>query len=333
VIRLTQATMGVADDQVKVSDLPRSDPFEVGDESEPARTDRTLDALDRKRQVGECRRSAISLATSRTAAALLNSCHMSKEPSYEHAGILWVGGPAAAGKTTVSRLLARRHGLLWYSVDAYAFAHEKRAAAAGLHVMGTGPGDFDRRPMIMEDIQSLSVDTSVVVEGAFVTPRMAGVAENAVWLMPSREEQVARLERRHPDGVHDGYVWGWDLVRSQLEGTSASVIVVDGQTIEQTLMAVEQRFSAILGSCPAARTTDERQSLIRISNRQLAEQATERLRLGRHKENGRQAVHVFDCECAQANCTEVVELPVDEMSTLLAQAPPSIVSAEHSNFR
>jgi hypothetical protein len=256
---------------------------------------------------------------------------MNNEPNYEHAGIFWVGGPAA-GKTTVSRLLARKHGFLWYSVDAYAFAHEKRAAAAGLHVMGTGPGDFDRRPMIMEDIQSLHVDTSVVVEGAQVTPGMAGVAENAVWLMPSREEQLARLERRHPDGVHKDYVWGWQLVRSQLEGTGASVVVVDGQTIEQTLKAVEQRFSTILRSFPAARTTDERQSLIRISNRQLAEQATERLRFGHDKENRHHAVRVFDCECAQANCHEIVELAVDEMPTLLAQVPPSIVSPEHSNL-
>lgn len=170
----------------------------------------------------------------------------------------------------------------------------------------------------MEDIHSLSVDASVVVEGAFVTPSMAGVAENAVWLMPSSEEQLARLERRHPDGVHEGYVWGWDLVRSQLDGTSASVVVVDGQTVEQTLLAVEQRFSAILGSCPAALTTDERQSLIRISNRQLAQ-------------NERHAVQVFDCECAQADCTEVVELDLEEMPTLLAQPPPSIVSPEHSN--
>jgi len=257
---------------------------------------------------------------------------MSNEPNYEHAGIFWVGGPAAAGKTTVSRLLARKHGFLWYSVDAYAFAHEKRAAAAGLHVMGTGPGDFDRRPMILEDIRSLAVDTSVVVEGAFVTPRMAGVAENAVWLMPSRDEQLARLERRHPGGVHKDHVWGWELVRSQLEGTSASVVVVDGQTVEQTLMTVEQRFGAILGSCPAARTTAERQSLIRISNRQLAEQATERLRLGRNKENGHHAVRLFDCECAQAHCREVVELAVAEMPTWLAQAPPSIVSPEHANL-
>jgi hypothetical protein len=256
---------------------------------------------------------------------------MSKEPNCEEAGILWVGGPAAAGKTTVSRLFARKHGFLWYSVDAYAFAHEKRAAAAGLHVMSAGPGDFDRRPMIMADIQSLPVDTSVVVEGAFVTPEMAGVAENAVWLMPSRDEQLARLERRNPGSAHKDQVWGWDLVQSQLEGTSASVMTVDGQTVEQTLTAVEQRFSAILESCPAARTTDERQSLIRISNRQLAEQATERLRLENNKDNGHRAVRIFDCECAQPNCNEVVELAVVETQPLLAQAPPSIVSPEHSN--
>jgi len=246
---------------------------------------------------------------------------MSKEPDHEHANILWVGGPAAAGKTTVSRLLARKHGLLWYSVDAYAFAHEKRAVAAGLHVMGTGPGDFDRRPMIMEDIQSLSADISVVVEGAFVTPKLAGTAENALWLMPSREEQLARLERRHPDGVNEGYVWGWNLVRSQLEGTAATVVVVDGQTIQQTLTSVEHRFSAILKSCPAAGTTAERQSLIRISNHQLAKHATERHR----------AAVVLDCECAQPNCNELVELAIEDMSPLLAQPPPSIVSPKHAN--
>ena len=158
--------------------------------------------------------------------------------------IFWVGGPAGAGKTTVSRLLARKYGFPWYSVDAHASDHEERAAAAGLHVLGSGPGDFDRRPMIIEDVQA--VKTSVVVEGAFVTPVMAGVGENAVWLMPSKDEQLVRLEGRNPGGEHGGLVWGWELIRSQLEGTDAHVIVVDGQTVEQTLQAVEQSFSALL---------------------------------------------------------------------------------------
>lgn len=251
---------------------------------------------------------------------------MSPTPNQEDAGIFWIGGPAAAGKTTISRLLARKHGFLWYSVDAHAFEHERRAAEAGIHVLGTGPGDFDRRPMIMEDIHSQPVDASIIVEGAFVTPTMAGVADNAVWLMPSQEEQLARLGRRNPDRAHKDFIWGWNLVRSQLEGTNAAIVVVDGQTIEQTMAAVEQRFGAILASSLAARTTDERRSLIRISNHQLATQATEILRLGRR------IPPVFDCECAHTDCTEFVELAVEQMPILLAQEPPSIVSPEHSHI-
>ncbi|WUJ67759.1 hypothetical protein OG809_21900 [Kribbella soli] len=164
---------------------------------------------------------------------------MTKESEVDDADIIWIGGPAAAGKTTVSQLFAQKHGFFYYSVDAHAFDHEKRAAAAGIHVLGSGPGDFDRRPMIIEDVRSLAAGTTAVVEGAFVTPAMAGVGGNAVWLMPSEEEQLARLEHRNPGGNHEGCVWGWGLVRSQLEGTAARVIVVDGQTVEQTVMAVE----------------------------------------------------------------------------------------------
>jgi hypothetical protein len=50
--------------------------------------------------------------------------------------------------------------------------------------------------MILEDIQSSL--TSVVVEGAFITPQVAGVGQIAIWLMPSESEQLARLEHRNP---------------------------------------------------------------------------------------------------------------------------------------
>jgi hypothetical protein len=162
----------------------------------------------------------------------------------EQTDILWIGGPAAAGKTTVSRLFAQKYGFGYYSVDAHAFDHEKRAAAAGLHTLGTGPGDFDRRPMIIEDLRSIG--TPVVVEGAFVTPDMAGVGGNSVWLMPSKEEQLVRLEHRNPGGDHDGCVWGWGLIHGQLEGSGARIIVVDGQTVEETVSAVEQSFKAVM---------------------------------------------------------------------------------------
>lgn len=226
--------------------------------------------------------------------------------------ILWIGGPAAAGKTTVSRLLARKHGLVWYSVDAHLFDHEKRAAAAGLHVLGTGPGDFDRKPMILEDIEALPVRTPVVVEGAFVTPAMAGVDGNAVWLMPSRAEQLARLQHRNPGADNEGFIWGWNLVNSQLEGTAATTISVDGQTIAQTLEAVEDHFAGLM---PARPSTADRPSLIRLGNRQLAE---------------RPEPQTFDCECGSPNCTDFVQLTSKEFATLLTQDAPSITSRQHT---
>ncbi|MFF0344704.1 hypothetical protein [Kribbella sp. NPDC004875] len=236
----------------------------------------------------------------------------------EPANVFWVGGPAAAGKSTVSRLLARKHGFLWYSVDARSFAHEKRAVAAGSYVPGTDPGALDRRPMIIEDIESLPVETSVIVEGAFVTPAMAGTGENAVWLMPSQKEQVARVEHRNPGADHSGLIWGWNLVHGQLEGTGANVVVVDGQSVEETITAVERAFGATFESGPAARTTGERRALLRVSNGYLAENTR------------RRTVHAFDCECAQETCTAVVDLHVDELPSLLAAAPPSIVAPGHA---
>lgn len=226
--------------------------------------------------------------------------------------IIWIGGPAAAGKTTVSRLFARKHGFLWYSLDAHLFDQEKRAAAAGLHVLGTGPGDFDRRPMIIDDLHDVTV--AVVVEGAFVTPAMAD--GHAVWLMPSEEEQLARLRSRNPGEPLEGYLWGRQLIASQLEGTDATVITVDGQTPEQTLVAVEQTLR--LNTFPAARTPEDRRSLIRISNRHLTTHATERNR----------ATVILDCECADPTCTALITLPTQQ-ATHLTNKPTAIITPTH----
>jgi cytidylate kinase len=35
------------------------------------------------------------------------------------AHVLWLGGPAGSGKTTLAKQIARRHGLRWYCADAH----------------------------------------------------------------------------------------------------------------------------------------------------------------------------------------------------------------------
>ncbi|MEQ7124888.1 hypothetical protein ABN034_10225 [Actinopolymorpha sp. B11F2] len=104
--------------------------------------------------------------------------------------------------------------------------------------------------MIREDLMSLPWPLAVV-EGALVTPDLAGPTGSAVWLMPSQEEQRARLEKRHPEGVHHGYLWGWQLIRTQLDAApDATTIAVDNQTVSQTLAAVEGQFAERIAAGP-----------------------------------------------------------------------------------
>ena len=88
-------------------------------------------------------------------------------------------GSAGAGKTTISRLFTRRHGLRWYSVDAHIWQHRDRALTMGIALPRCGPGDYDRGPMILEDLRDLPSNPLVVVEGALVTPEMARPSSQA----------------------------------------------------------------------------------------------------------------------------------------------------------
>jgi hypothetical protein len=50
------------------------------------------------------------------------------------------------------------------------------------------------------------------------------------------------------------------------EGTGATTITVDDQTVEETLTEVERLFTDLLPDDPAAHTLQKRQALIRYAN-------------------------------------------------------------------
>ncbi|HEY9290086.1 MAG TPA: hypothetical protein VIP98_02290 [Microlunatus sp.] len=95
-------------------------------------------------------------------------------PSIPVSTAIFIGGPAASGKTTIARLIARKRGLRWYSTDAHGWSHRDRAIARGLHDENDpSPGDFDRGPFIQEDLDQLtaaSPTAGTVIEGALLTP-------------------------------------------------------------------------------------------------------------------------------------------------------------------
>lgn len=243
--------------------------------------------------------------------------------------VLWIGGPAAAGKTTVGRLLARRHGLRWYSMDSHTWQYWDRAAAAGVELPSSGPGDFDRGPMVREDLRSLSWPL-VVVEGALVTPDLARPSSNAVWLVPSQEEQRARLERRNPGEVHDGYLRGRQLIRNQLDAAPhATTIVVDYQTVNQTIARVEKHFAARIATGPAAQDARERQGLLRYANEVAVTHCLKAFARASVPRDAGKVIRTFDCECAHPACAALVDLSVRDAATALANSPPSLLATGH----
>jgi hypothetical protein len=242
--------------------------------------------------------------------------------------VLWIGGPAGSGKTTVARRLARRHGLRWYNSDAHTWLHRDRALRAGNSAAQrfetltpaereqTSPAEMlamslhaERGAMTVDDLRALPDSPLIVAEGTQITPAVTAAGGHAVWLMLSAEGQQARLTRRHAtDGVPPSYLELRRIIESEVRNAGARTVLVDDLTIEQSVAAVENVFAEQLATGPQATTPTERRELLRYANRAIVEQYL--AWLGRWWTTGtpETIVRPFDCECGRADCTAQVEL-------------------------
>jgi hypothetical protein len=257
------------------------------------------------------------------------------------AHVLWIGGPAGAGKTTVARRLARRHGLRWYNCDAQTWRHLDRAVAAGVRnaqrfaaltpaqraVARAEEIEYDRGPLTVEDLCALPGSPVIVVDGAPPDPAVAAAGQ-AVWLLPSQAVQHARLQQRHPGGVPPRYLSQWQKITDRAAASRAPVVTVDHLTVEQTIAEVERVFARRLAEGPVATAVAQRRELLRYANQAIIAQC--RGWLAHQPGRGvRLAPQFFDCECARPDCTTLVELPVEAAETAMAVGPPTIVAAGH----
>ncbi|MEU6683121.1 hypothetical protein [Streptomyces sp. NPDC046832] len=141
--------------------------------------------------------------------------------------VFWLGGGSGAGKSTVARRIADRHGWRLYATDDVMADHARRTTAQEaplLHAFLAMDMDerwVDRSPrtmletfhwfrgegfgLIVEDLARLPRDTPVVVEGFRLLPHLVRplLTEpgHAVWLLPTPAFRRAVFARRATAGA------------------------------------------------------------------------------------------------------------------------------------
>jgi 2-phosphoglycerate kinase len=141
--------------------------------------------------------------------------------------VYWLGGASGAGKSTIARRLAARHGLRHYSTDDVMGDHARRSTPEDAPLLSKFAAmDMDERwlnrspetmlgtfhwyrgegfGLIVEDLLSLPPEPQVIVDGFRLLPGLVkpllAVARQAVWLLPTPDFRRAAFESR-------GTLWG-----------------------------------------------------------------------------------------------------------------------------
>jgi hypothetical protein len=260
-----------------------------------------------------------------------------------------VGGPPCAGKTTVSRILARRLGLRLYSADTQTWAHRDRALAAGnaaarrwesldpaLRWEGLTPNEMvdmslhrERGPMVLDDLRALPASPLVIAEGS-VVPAWAVSAEvvapgRAVWLLPTPEFHARHLAGRGSTGGTERlYSLLRELIDHEAREHGVPTVIVDGSlSVGGVARQVETRLSEALAAGPRADTTGERRLLLREINMAVVVQI--RAYYSRPWSDGdpETVERLFVCECGAPTCED------DLLSTVGSVAGAPALSPRH----
>jgi hypothetical protein len=266
--------------------------------------------------------------------------------------VLWIGGPPAAGKTTIATRLARRYGARLYSADTRTWVHRDRALAAGnpaaLRFESLSPAarwersglaemfemslQRERGPMVIDDLGDLPDEPLIIAEGSTL-PAWAvstGVAprSQALWLLPTAEFQDARLAAA---GTTAGHRLLYRHLREVIEGEArdhdVATLVVDGSRDASAMEeAVDQRFGDTLAAGPCAETLQERQRLLREMNEALVAQLRGYCQRPWVDADPDGMTRRFVCECAQPGCDIDVTASVRDVTTAPALAPGHRIS-------
>ena len=146
--------------------------------------------------------------------------------------VYWLGGGSGAGKSTVARRLADRHGCVVVGTDDLMADHGARMTAEdsplakAFAAMDADERWVNRSPeemletfhwfvgegfgLIVEDLLALPTQRPVVVEGFRLLPQLVRPLlpspSHAAWLLPTPAFREAAFERRRPSGAPWSFV-------------------------------------------------------------------------------------------------------------------------------
>jgi len=267
--------------------------------------------------------------------------------------VLWIGGPPASGKTTVARLLARRHGLRLYSADTRTWVHRDRALDAGnaaaVHWESltpttrwedATPQDLlemslhrERGAMVIDDLQAMPRSPLIVAEGSSLPASAvsSGTATRtrSVWLLPTPEFQDARLAAAATTGGRaELYRHLREVITRDAHDHDVRSLPVDGsKPASEMASLVEQMFAAALRGGPRARTLGERQALLREMNDAVVEQVRGYFARPWAEGDPDAARQSFVCECGDPGCDTELELAVGDLPAHRAGGPRHVPDA------
>ena len=156
--------------------------------------------------------------------------------------VYWIGGGSGAGKSTVARRLAARHGLRLYDTDAVMTEHARRSdPATSPQLAAFLAMSMDERwlrpprvmletfhwfrgeafDLILDDLAALPDGPPVIAEGFRLLPGLVPDPGRAVWLLPTPQFRRAAFDSR-------GSTWQIAARTSDPERALAGLLERDG---------------------------------------------------------------------------------------------------------
>jgi hypothetical protein len=187
--------------------------------------------------------------------------------------------------------------------------------------------------MVVDDVRALPRSPMIVAEGTTLPASVVstGIADasRAVWLLPTREFQLAqRGDAEEPSNKDRAMVLLAEQIERDAHEHGVPILRVDGSRgVDEMHATVEELLADGLAEGPRATTTEERRALLRYANEAIAAQARGYLSRVGTPSDLEVFTRVFVCECADPNCDEDLELPVAAFER--AAAAGAVTAPDH----